>query len=231
MTLSPYLSLDSAPRMAVYACAGLLAYLLGAIPFGLLVARCKGVDIRTVGSKNIGATNVFRSVGKGPGILTFLLDALKGLVPGLLFPVVATALTGFQFGQGFAVLCGTLAIVGHTWPVYLGFRGGKGVATSLGVVIGLAPSAAGCGVVAWLLVFLTLRYVSLASIVAVFAVTGMAWYFYLEQGVLLPAAFSLLGLLIIWRHRENIRRLREGRENRFSFSRKQAQPAAPEVRS
>ena len=224
----PCCSPDIALRMAVYAGAGLAAYLLGAIPFGLLVARCKGVDIRTVGSRNIGATNVFRSVGKGPGILTFLLDALKGLVPALLFPVIATGLAGLEFGQSLGLCCGVLAIAGHTWPAYLGFRGGKGVATSLGVVIGLAPAAAGCGVAAWLLVFLALRYVSVASIAAAVVAPLSAWYFYLGQGAVLPAAFSLLGLLIIWRHRGNIRRLREGRENRFSFSRKHAAPAAPE---
>lgn len=230
MTLLPldFLS-DNSLRITVYACAGLFAYLLGAIPFGLLVAKCKGVDIRTLGSKNIGATNVFRSVGKGPGVLTFLLDAIKGLVPGLFFPVIATALTKLQFGQGFALLCGTLAIMGHTWPVYLRFRGGKGVATSLGVIIGLAPASAGCGVGAWLVVFIALRYVSLASLVAALVVALSTWYFYISQGILVPVVLSLLSLLIVWRHRENIKRLRAGRENRFSFSRKKSQPATPEV--
>lgn len=217
-------------RMAVYAGAGLVAYLLGAIPFGLLVARWKGVDIRKAGSGNIGATNVFRTVGRGPGILTFLLDAIKGLVPALLFPAAAAGLTNLQFGQGLGLSCGALAIVGHTWPAYLGFRGGKGVATGLGVVTGLAPASAGCGVAAWLLVFLALRYVSVASIAAALVVPLSAWYFYLGQGALLPALLSLLGLLIVWRHRENIRRLREGRENRFSFNKKRPQPAAPGVR-
>ena len=115
---------------------GLSAYLIGSLPFGLIVARwVGGVDIRHAGSGNIGATNVFRMVGRGWGIFTLLLDALKGFVPAFLFPLWAG-----QSGSGFALLCGCAAIAGHNWPVYLRIKGGKGVATSAGVLPRLPPT-------------------------------------------------------------------------------------------
>ncbi|MCX7010247.1 MAG: glycerol-3-phosphate acyltransferase, partial [Kiritimatiellaeota bacterium] len=122
-----------------------LAYLVGAIPCGLLIARLNGVDIRAVGSKNIGATNVYRCVGKGWGILTFVLDAAKGLVPALVFPMLGkSALPAFQSLEScFGLFCGVAAILGHNFPVYIGFKGGKGVSTSTGVLIGIAPAAVG----------------------------------------------------------------------------------------
>ncbi|TAN36147.1 MAG: glycerol-3-phosphate 1-O-acyltransferase [Verrucomicrobia bacterium] len=200
------------------------AYLVGAIPFGLLIGRLKGVDIRTVGSKNIGATNVFRSVGKGWGILTFTLDAMKGLVPVLVFPMLGKAdIPVFQgLENSFGLLCGVAAILGHNFPVYLKFKGGKGVATSAGVLIGVAPAAVGVGVLGWLVLFLTSRYVSFASMGAALVVPAAGWWLYRGQELLTPIVLTLLGLLVVFRHKANIQRLMTGTESRFQFGKKEA---------
>lgn len=184
------------------------SYLLGSLPFGLLVARAKGVDIRKVGSGNIGATNVLRSVGKPWGILVFVLDFLKGLAPVLLAQ---------SFGEGYpgGLYCGFAAIAGHNWPVWLNFKGGKGVATSAGVLIGIAPWAAVAGLGVWLLLFLTSRIVSVASIGAGLGAVGGGWFFYHDRP-LLAGFLTLLGALVILRHHANIRRLLKGEENRFT---------------
>ncbi len=194
----------------------LVAYLLGAIPNGLLIGRLRGIDIRTVGSGNIGATNVFRSIGRGWGILTFALDALKGLIPTLLFPLLLGRLTGAPVPPDLAILFGVAAIAGHNWPVYLRFKGGKGVATSAGVLIGIAPAAVLIGALCWGVICALSRYVSLASIAAAVAVPLAGWILYLPaRGPLLPGVLTLLGIVIIARHRANIRRLLNGTENRF----------------
>ena len=196
-----------------------LAYLAGAIPFGLLIARLNGVDIRNVGSKNIGATNVFRCVGKGWGVLTFALDAAKGLVPALVFPRLGKeALPVFQGLENcFGLLCGVAAILGHNFPIYLKFKGGKGVATSAGVLLGVAPAAVGIGLLGWLVLFLTTRYVSVASIGAALVVVAASWWLYRAQGLVLPVVLTLLGLLAVFRHKNNMQRLLAGTENRFQF--------------
>ena len=200
-----------------------LAYLVGAIPFGLLIGRLNGVDIRTVGSRNIGATNVFRSVGKGWGVLTFTLDAVKGLLPVLVFPRLGKeTLTVFQgLENSFGLLCGVAAILGHNFPVYLKFKGGKGVATSAGVLLGIAPAAVGIGVIGWVLIFASTRYVSVASIGATLAVVSTGWWCYRAAGLLLPIMLTLLGLLVIFRNKANIKRLLNGTENRFQLGKKE----------
>ena len=226
----------------IYSVCGVLAYLLGAIPFGLLIARANGVDIRAVGSGNIGATNVFRAMGKGWGILAFSCDALKGFISASVFPLLAKtlwalfscdALKGFISASVFPLLaktlwafdggavlplvCACLAIAGHNWPVYLRFKGGKGVATSAGALIGLAPMAAGAGLLTWALVFVATRYVSVASIAAAITAAGAAWFFYAQTGILLPVVLTALCGLVIGRHKSNIQRLIHGSENRFEF--------------
>jgi acyl phosphate:glycerol-3-phosphate acyltransferase len=188
----------------------IIAYLLGAIPVGLLVARAKGVDIRSVGSGNIGATNVFRSIGKPWGVATFVLDALKGFVPAWVFPLWC-ADPGWSIG----LLFGCMAIAGHNWPVYLGFKGGKGVATSAGVLLGVAPVEALIGAGVWFAVFFVSRYVSLASIAAAVAIPAAGWLRAEAHGPVLPVVLTLLGILAVWRHRSNIERLSNGTENRF----------------
>lgn len=193
----------------------LVSYLVGAVPFGLLIGFMRGVDIRTVGSKNIGATNVLRSVGKPWGITTFVLDALKGFLPAFIFPMVGNRLgADFPSLEVAGLVGGAAAIIGHNFPVYLGFKGGKGVATSAGVVLGLAPLAVVVGLAVWTIFFYSLRYVSLASIVAALAVIGFGWWYY--PGHLVPGALTALGLLVIARHHANIKRLLNGTENRFA---------------
>ncbi len=197
---------------------GVAAYLLGAIPTGWLVARARGVDIRAVGSGNIGATNVMRALGTGWGIVVLACDALKGFVPVFLFPRLAAlnaGAGGSRLGMSLAYAC--LAVAGHVWPVFLRFRGGKGVATSAGAMVGLAPQAAGAALLAWLATFLAGRYVSLASIVGAVAAAGSAWYFYGGEGWLRPAILTLLAVITIWRHQANIGRLLRGAEHRVAF--------------
>jgi len=196
-----------------------LSYLIGAIPFGYIVASMRGVDIRLVGSGNIGATNVLRTVGKPWGILTFCCDAMKGFTAVAVLPKLAIKLGYTGDLQILQILCATLAISGHNWPVYLKFKGGKGIATSAGVLLGLGWESMVVGLLVWLVVFVVSRYVSLASIAAAVAVPAAAWLLYLSRGVLIPAALTVLGLLAVWRHRSNIRRLLNGTENRFEFGR------------
>ena len=198
-------------------------YLLGSIPFGFLTARLRGIDIREHGSRNIGATNVWRVCGWKFGLLVFLLDALKGAGAVWLGGWIAIRLGGdAAWGSiGSAMAC----IVGHSFPVWLGFKGGKGVATSLGALLCMMPLATGVTFLVWILVFKISRYVSLASIVAAvvlpaFAIAaqftgrGRGWPF---------AGFATLaGLLVILRHRANIQRLLAGTENRFG-KKKEAQ--------
>ncbi len=201
---------------------GVLAYLLGAIPNGFLIAKAKGIDIRKVGSGNIGATNVYRSVSKSLGILTFVLDALKGAIPALWFPWQAARCAQAPLPTWLPLLFGGLAIAGHTWPVYLKFKGGKGVATSTGALIGIAPAATGLGVLCWFITLVTLRYMSAASIVAALAVPAAGWWLYRADGLALPITLTVLGALIILRHKGNIQRLLNGTESRFEFKKKRS---------
>ena len=200
---------------------GLTAYLLGSIPFGFLIARARGKDIRTLGSGNIGATNVFRSIGKKEGVLTFVLDVGKGLAGVLLVPSLAAALTSISFeGMSFPLFCGAMTIVGHNWSCYLGFKGGKGIATSAGLLIGLAPASVGIAFLVWVLIFLLTRYVSVASIVACLTLAVVVWFLYPEgEGLWFPVVLNLLAMLGIWKHRGNLARLRAGTESRFEFGR------------
>ena len=202
----------------------LAAYLLGAIPFGLLIGKARGIDVRTVGSRNIGATNVFRCVGAKWGILAFLCDMLKGFggvwcaaIPLLWSPAIpeANALL-------LRVLCGTAAMLGHIFPVWLGFRGGKGVSTALGLLIGVAPAAAGIGFALWVVCFLLSRYVSFSSCLAAIAVGASVWTpLYADRPVWFAILMTILAALAILKHRTNLVRLAKGTENRFAFTAKQ----------
>lgn len=190
----------------------IVAYLLGAVPFGLLVAKSKGVDIREHGSGNIGATNVFRVVGKGWGVSTLILDALKGFIPAFLFPLLGNIEPATRNEYG--VLFGLCAIIGHSFPVYLKFKGGKGVATSAGVLLGIAWQAVAAGFACWLICLVISRYVSLASIVAAIAV-GVTGWVYPGYHIVIRIALTILAVLVVWLHRANIKRLMNGTENRF----------------
>ena len=184
-----------------------LAYLLGSIPFGLLISKAKGQDIRTMGSCNIGATNVLRCLGKPLGITCFVLDVLKGYLPAAIFPIIGT------IDPAFGILFGTAAILGHNFPIFLKFKGGKGVATSAGVLLGVAPLAVVIGLLTWVIVFYSSGYVSLGSIVAAIFVILTSWT--AGYGTVTAVALTLLGILTIYRHRTNIQRLMNGTESRF----------------
>lgn len=202
------------------------AYLLGSIPFGILIARTHGVDLRKIGSGNIGATNVSRALGKKWGYICFLLDVVKGLLPMLLATAWGLVDEDISLGQlGMWLAVGCAAILGHVFPIYLGFKGGKGVATSLGVVLGLWPYYTFSGLIAfavWGLAVLIWRYVSLASILAALAfpiaLTALigfkADWQYAELWPLYIAAIGM-PLLVIARHAENIKRLLEGSESKI----------------
>jgi glycerol-3-phosphate acyltransferase PlsY len=231
----------------------LLAFLMGSIPFGLLIARSQGIDIRQHGSGNIGATNVLRVLGKKFGIPCLLLDALKGFIPivialslvriagkeaGLAIPFLkpwSLELAADQrfTGQLVHVITGLMAILGHNYSPWVGFKGGKGIATSAGVLLGLFPFF---GVmlllVIWALLFLTTRYVSVASMGAAAALPLLthigARFHHVDNDKSLPSLweagtwnkplFALsvaIAVMAIWKHRSNIQRLLNGTENRF----------------
>jgi glycerol-3-phosphate acyltransferase PlsY len=189
-----------------------VAFLLGSIPTGYLVARAKGVDIRQHGSGNIGATNVFRTLGKPLGVLVFFLDALKGF---------AAVWLAARFGGPSAwpsILAAVAAIAGHNYTPWLGFKGGKGIATSAGVLIALMPWAVLAIAVVWFGVFFATRYVSLASICASAALpvaVGALWFYGCGGSAPLLGFSVLIAALAIWRHRSNIQRLMAGTEHRF----------------
>ena len=185
----------------------LAAYLIGAIPVGYVVARLgRGVDIRAAGSGNIGATNVLRTLGKGPAIATLIGDVLKGA----LAVVVARAADP---APAWAAAGAVLAIVGNCWPVFLAFRGGKGVATGFGAFLALAPLATAPAALVWLIVVATFRYVSLGSVMACFCLPlGVAVLGYPRAAV---GAAVVAGAIIVYRHRANLRRLFAGSEPRL----------------
>ncbi len=198
-----------------------VAYLLGSIPFGLLIAKARGVNIRTTGSCNIGATNVMRSVGKGWGLLTLLLDGLKGALPTAGFPMLLASFSLVPDPPAWIkVACGTAAILGHNFPVFLRFKGGKGVATSAGVLVGLAPLALLIGLVTFTIILVISRFVSLGSIAAAIVVPLASFAIYGNDGFIIPAALTVLGALVLWRHKANIVRLHRGIEPRIVFGKR-----------
>ena len=200
------------PWWWVHAAVLAAAYLLGSIPFSFLVARRRGIDVRAVGSGNVGATNVMRNVGKAAGLAAFFLDFAKGslatwlareTVGGVVFPSVAAV----------------VAVLGHMHPVWLRFRGGKGVATGAGAFLPIAPLATVGALIVFGLVTAATRYVSLGSIVGSASLSVLAYL--LGTLAPVPLAAALVAALIAWKHRENIRRLANGTERRMGA------PAAP----
>lgn len=203
------------------------AYLIGSIPFGLLIGRWfRGIDLREHGSRNIGATNAARVLGARYGALVLLLDALKGLLPTWLLPMLAGE---SNLETHIRVGCSIAAIVGHMFPSWLGFRGGKGVATSLGVTAIITPWGSLIAVATFAIVFALTRIVSASSILAAIALAvgemGLLWPDPFSTSHWSTGAFSLLApLLVIIRHRENIRRLMQGEEKRLKPSPSQPAP-------
>lgn len=182
----------------------LAAYLLGSVPYGYIVGRIRGLDVRQHGSGNIGASNVMRLLGVPAGILVLLLDASKGYLG-----VAMMRMAGFDMPE-LLLLAGLCAVVGHTWSVFLRFRGGRGVASSLGVVIALAPTVAGIAFLSWVIVLVLTRYISLASVIAG-AVLPIAMILLKQPGVYILGGFVIF-ILDVYRHVPNFRRLMAGTE-------------------
>ena len=210
-----------------YIAVGLAGYLLGSIPTGFLVAKARGVDIRKVGSGNIGATNVFRYLGKPAGIFVLLADGLKGwvavvlvtrLLAGWLYPSADS-----QDREWLAVCAGLCAVLGHNFTCWLNFKGGKGIATSAGVLAALVPWALLIILSIWILIFALSRYVSLASICASFTLPFAVWF--TERDLTMTLITAGMAALAIYKHRGNIQRLMNGTENRFGRT-SQSPPAS-----
>ena len=199
----------------------IVGYLIGSIPFGFIIGKLHGIDIRKEGSGNIGATNVTRVIGKVAGKICFALDFLKGLLPLLALKllickgVIAPPVGGM--GEAAVILS---VVLGHMFTLYLGFKGGKGIATALGGVAGIAPLPAVAAFLLWLVVFKVSGYVSLGSMIAAAALPVFMWLFGFLK-ITAPAApgmlifFVLLAAVAIWTHRSNIKRLLNGTENSF----------------
>jgi acyl phosphate:glycerol-3-phosphate acyltransferase len=183
-----------------------LGYLAGSVPFAYLLARRKGIDVRIAGSGNVGATNVLRTTGTGRAVAVMALDVAKGAAAVL----IAHLATG---GASLAALTGVAAIVGHIYPVWLRFHGGKGVAVAAGVFSVLSPIATGVAAALFLVTVWLTRYVSLGSVAATLALPPVAWWAGAPRAVVLAAAGT--GALILFRHRANLRRLRAGTERRM----------------
>lgn len=221
------------------------AFLLGSIPFGLIIAKAKGIDIREHGSGNIGATNVLRVVGKKYGITCLLLDALKGFIPVViavnLIQIVGRKVGFYHIegldslamilpaaeifkGQLVHILTGLAAVMGHNYSPWVGFKGGKGIATSAGVFLALMPAGVGLLVIVWLGVFFISRYVSLASIIAAVALPFITIYGSWYHGLIASGTWNkplfffsvIIAVLAVWTHRANIGRLKNGTEHRFT---------------
>jgi glycerol-3-phosphate acyltransferase PlsY len=193
-----------------------IGYLLGSIPFGVLLTRASGAgDLRQIGSGNIGATNVLRTGRKDLALATLLLDSLKAGLAALAFTLVAGREAGF--------IAGAAAFVGHCYPVWLNFKGGKGIATSAGVLIALMPFAVILLIAVFLAVFLITRYVSVASVVSSAALPMLTLWGSWHHGRLQDGTWNkplfvfsvIIAVLAIWKHRSNLKRLLEGTEHRF----------------
>ena len=185
--------------------AFVIGYLLGSVPFGLVLTRLAGTpDLRSIGSGNIGATNVLRTGRKGLAAATLILDMLKG--------TAAVVIAGYFGGPNAAMLAALGAFLGHLFPVWLNFRGGKGVAVYIGVLLGLYWPAALLFCLIWLAMALAFRYSSLAALTASFITPILLWWF---GHAALAALFAVLTLLLFYVHRENIRRLRAGAEGKI----------------
>ncbi len=197
-----------------------IAYFLGSFPTGYVTGRLRGIDVRKHGSGNIGATNVLRVLGKPWGFSVFFLDAFKGfLAVRIALALVERHPVATQHSELFAILAAAVCVFGHSFPIWLGFRGGKGVATSAGSLFGVVPIAALTIFLVWLLVFFVTRYVSLASIIGALVLpisVAVLMWLHLTRGVVLIYFSTAMTALVVWRHRANIVRLLNGTEPRFS---------------
>ena len=213
-----------------YILTALGAYLIGSIPTGFLVAKAKGIDIRSVGSGNIGATNAMRVLGKPAGIFVLLMDALKGFAAvalavnyqwSHLFPsvfpgevIIHSTHGGYDPHMNHAIVAGIFAVLGHNYTCWLKFKGGKGIATTAGVYLALAPWAVLVALVVFILAVLITRYVSVGSISAAIALPATVWIMS-PDNLFLDLVTTALGVMAIYKHKSNIQRLMAGTENRL----------------
>ena len=190
------------------------AYLIGSIPFGLIFTRGSGVDLRSTGSRNIGATNVLRSVGKVPAILTLLSDGLKGAIPVMICKyILSTSNPEMSAGELWISAVGLSAVLGHMFSVFLGFRGGKGVATGIGVIAAYTPSVSLILIGIWITVAIVSKYSSLAAVTAVLSLP-VIYVIQGESAITISFAIILAALIII-KHKSNISNLMSGSESRI----------------
>ena len=191
----------------VYALCCVCGYFIGAVPFGFLIGKMRGVDVRTVGSKNIGATNVYRTVGHKWGFLAFGCDFLKGFLPTLaarlLFPEI----------ENLALAVGVACVVGHTLTCFMKFKGGKGVATAFGMLVALVPVLVGVAFLIFVATVWVSHYISLGSCLAAAFLAISIWFY--PAGLALRIVMTLLGAFVIYKHKSNIDRLRRGCENKI----------------
>jgi len=200
---------------AVYVLVGLIAYLIGSINFAIILTKkFAGFDVREKGSKNAGTTNVLRTVGKKAAILTLICDILKGVV-AVLLAMLAAKIWEESDVEVLKYLAGLFAIIGHTFPVYYGFKGGKGVATSLGVLLVVNPQIGGICLVFALVIMAATKWVSLGSIAAATLFPILTVFMTDNFGAKVISV--IIGLLVIFNHRANIKRLKDGTENKLSF--------------
>ncbi|MBA2744179.1 MAG: glycerol-3-phosphate 1-O-acyltransferase PlsY [Chthoniobacterales bacterium] len=197
-----------------------VGYLFGSIPNGYIAGRIAGIDVRQHGSGNIGATNVLRVLGKKWGFAVFFLDALKGFVAVRIALLLVSRVPGAaDYAEFYAILAAAVCVFGHSFPVWLRFKGGKGVATSAGAIFGVMPIAAVAIFLVWLLVFQITRYVSVASVMAAVALPVVVAVLVRSgrtQGMVLLYFSMAMTAMVVWRHRSNFARLRTGTEQRFT---------------
>lgn len=200
---------------------GAIAYLIGSIPTAVWVGRAKyGVDVREHGSKNAGATNTFRVLGKKPGIVVLSIDIIKGYTAVTLPFIFGVGAWGSDELINVQLVAALLAVIGHVLPVFAGFNGGKGVATSLGVVVGVHPAAAGLALVVFMIVFIASHFVSLGAITAACVFPLILIFIFKVESVWLIAFSCLLSAAVIYAHKKNIKRLLAGEENKMNLFKK-----------
>jgi glycerol-3-phosphate acyltransferase PlsY len=216
-----------------YILTAVLGYFLGSIPSGFLMAKTRGIDIRAIGSGNIGATNVFRALGTPAGIIVLLADAFKGWAAvALLANLVcdwAYPAAGAQAREWYRIVAGLAAVLGHNYTCWLYFKGGKGIATSAGVLVALVPWALLIILGIWIIVFALTRYVSLASIAASAALPFATWISGCSSTLIIIT--SAMTVLAIYKHKSNIQRLLQGTENRIGVRRKTPASEVPKETS
>jgi glycerol-3-phosphate acyltransferase PlsY len=200
----------------------LLAYLLGSVPSAVWIGKSFfGKDVREHGSGNAGATNTFRVLGWKPGSIVFTLDTIKGFLA--VYAINYTTANEYKYGTFFFIIAGLLAVMGHIYPVFAQFRGGKGVATMLGVILGIHPVPAALALSVFIIVFVLTRFVSLGSLSAAVSFPLLIFILYPETDIYLKGFSVLLASILFFSHRANIKRLLMGTENRISFSGKHRQ--------